>query len=305
MRYLWIVLAAPAIAGCYAKERKAAGDTISTLRTEVDQLRIVAAQKDTVMMEVNEAQRFIDEVNMELSKIRKDALPKAGGPAGDMSATAAKEQRASMLKRLQDLSTRIAQNDAKLKAALSHVDSLTALSSALRNQLASFEQMITAMRTTVDQQQRDIAAITDTVSSLKKETVRLNTANTVLHDTVSALTTRENMVYFVVGTKKDLLAQGLVAEEGGTRILIFGRHGKTLVPATTLDASKFRAVDRRTETVINLPPSKKGYRVVSRQNLMYLDSIPDKDGLFHDKLVIRDPTSFWAASPYLIVVSQD
>jgi hypothetical protein len=301
MRYRWILLAAPMVlAGCYAQERQASRDTITQLRTEVDQLKVVSAQRDTAMKEIEEATRFINDVNTELSRLTKAATKSAA--SGDMPTQTDKEARDAILKRAQALNARVLQGEARLRTAMARVDSLSNENQAMKEQLGSFEQMIASLKGVVEQQKNDLLAISDSVTNLKAETTRLSSANAMLSDTVGALTTRENTVFYVVGTKQELLAQGLVAEEGGTRLLIFGKHGKSLVPARALDSSKFTAIDRRNELVIDLPNDKAGYKIVSRQNPMYLDSQPDKDGKYHDQLVIRDPSSFWAASRYLIVV---
>ena len=69
--------------------------------------------------------------------------------------------------------------------------------------------------------QRSLAAQVDT----------LRGENGALRDTLGNLTTYTNTVYYIVGTKDDLIKKGIIAEEGGSRFLfVLWKSGKTLVP---------------------------------------------------------------------------
>ena len=109
--------------------------------------------------------------------------------------------------------------------------------------------------------------------------------------------------YYIVGTKDELIEQGIVTEVGGSRVLfIFGRAGKTLVPARELDTAQFTPIDLRTTLEIALPDSLATYRIASRQNVAFLADPPDKDGKVRSPLRITSPDEFWLPSKFLIVV---
>jgi hypothetical protein len=107
----------------------------------------------------------------------------------------------------------------------------------------------------------------------------------------------------VAGTKKELMAKGIVSEVGGSRVLGVGwRTGETLVPARTLNTADFTALTKRETVEISLPDPSKKYRLVSRQNVEHLEAKPDKDGKVQGTLRITDPDGFWGPSRFLILV---
>jgi len=130
----------------------------------------------------------------------------------------------------------------------------------------------------------------------------LTTEKQILTDTVSAMTTRENTVYYIVGTKQELKQKGIIQEEGGTRFLIFTRTGEVIKPAAHLDPSAFTAIDRRQVKEIPLPAPDKEYRVVTNQNVAYANLPAEGKGKVKGTLQITNPESFWANSKFLILV---
>jgi hypothetical protein len=117
---------------------------------------------------------------------------------------------------------------------------------------------------------------------------------------------RENKVFYVVGTKRQLLADGVVTEEGGSRGLLIVKLGKTLVPSRTIDESRFTKGDRRQVLTIALPRTDRPYQIVSRHDIDLIEVAKrEKDGSFRgESIKITDPAKFWAASRYLIIVEK-
>ena len=87
---------------------------------------------------------------------------------------------------------------------------------------------------------------------------------------------RENSVFVVIGTERELSQKGR-QREGGT-LLMFGR-GKTIVPGRTLDPSHFTVLSKSRDKQIMLPRADKEYRIVSRQALEFTDR-PNRVTLF-------------------------
>ena len=80
---------------------------------------------------------------------------------------------------------------------------------------------------------------------------------------------RDDSVFVVIGSERELTQKGLVRREGGT-LLMFGR-GKTMVPGRTLDPSQFTVLSKVRDRQIMLPRADKEYRIVSRQALEFTD----------------------------------
>ena len=104
------------------------------------------------------------------------------------------------------------------------------------------------------------------------------------------LTTYKNTVYYIAGTEEELLEKGVVVKEG-KKFLFFG--GKQLHPARTLDPSLFTAVDKTTATSIGLPADRE-YKLISRQDLSFADTMLVRDGKLAGRLHISQPEQFWA-----------
>ena len=133
----------------------------------------------------------------------------------------------------------------------------------------------------------------------------LEAENIALRDTVATMGQRENTVYYIVGTKEELIERGVITPEGGSRFLfIFGKRGRVLAPARKLDPSQFTAINKRDVTEIPLPGADGEYQIASRQNLEFLATPPDEKGKITgtETLRIASPEQFWTASRFLIVV---
>jgi hypothetical protein len=162
------------------------------------------------------------------------------------------------------------------------LQSTRALSDSLLSmQRDSLSSLHSAMTTSVDSLSQQVTAVSDTLRGLEKE-----------HYTV----------YYAIGTEKELLDSGIVTKEGGARFLGFlWRRGETLVPARSLQPDAFKAIDLRTTTDIQLP-AQGTYKLVSRQDVQYLDPTPDETGRFTgNDLKINDAQNFWQHSRFLIL----
>src|SRR5687768_14096250 len=123
-----------------------------------------------------------------------------------------------------------------------------------------------------------------------------------LTDKSTACSAHEHSVSLAITTEKELTEQGVIRREGGT-LLLFGR-GKTIVPARTLELEDFQVMSKSKDLTIALPEADKEYRVVSRQNLEFTDSLNRKNTMVKGSLNVTDPEKFWAPSRFLILVQR-
>ena len=201
-----------------------------------------------------------------------------------------------------DVTKRIQLSEERLRESQRRIRGLTRASDSVR---AQFEETLTSLQETLENQKTTIATLTARVEDLEAENVQLATEKAALADTVEQLVEETNMAYYVIGTKDELIERGIVTEEGGSRVLfIFGKRGKTLVPARDLNPADFTAIDLRHDTEIVLPDSTEQYRIASRQNLAALaDSLPDGK-VQGTALRIAQPMEFWLPSRFLILVQR-
>ncbi|HEX7123886.1 MAG TPA: hypothetical protein VF178_16025 [Gemmatimonadaceae bacterium] len=169
-------------------------------------------------------------------------------------------------------------------------------------QLAEYQQSLDALRTTVENQQREIVVLTQRVDSLTQVNVVLAARNDSVEAVNAELEAQDDRVYVAIGTERELAAKGVVRREGGT-LLLFGR-GKTIVPGRNPDPDAFQVLSKSRDRTIALPHPARDYRVVSRQSLAYTDVARPQDAIVRDTLRITDPQNFWAASRYLILVQK-
>jgi hypothetical protein len=268
------------------------------MRQQLAQLQTISAEKDSLLEQVAENARLMSEISTELAKVR-------GGRGGMVVSPESPLQlsRDSILLAIRDVTTRVNESEERLRASQQRVRALTGVNDSLRASIVSFEATIANFQTVIENQKVTIASLADQVNSLMAQNIRLASEKAALQDTVLALEEIESTVYYVIGTKDELIERGIVTEQGGSRVLfIFGKRGRTLVPATELNESQFVAINKYEVTEIPLPNPDKRYRIASRQNVTHLAQPPDKDGKVQGTLQITSPEEFWEASKFLIIV---
>jgi myosin heavy subunit len=259
-----------------------------------------SAEKDKALAEVMETNKFLDQMDSELAKVRgltTSVAPTQPGESG--AATDAAARRTQMLDKLQQLRRRLEARTGELRQARASLTKLQADSGALAQTLADLQSRL-------ETREKELAALTQELQVLRTENQRLATEKAALTDTVGQMTVRENKAYYIVGTKKDLIAKGLVEEKGGSRgLLLIVKRGKTLTPGRSLDDGLFTAIDRREVTTIALPRADKEYQVVSQHDPALLEVAQRKGTTIKgESAKITDPAKFWAPSRYLIIVER-
>jgi len=253
------------------------------------------AQKDSLLKEVAEQSRVLSDISAELAKVQVEGRQLEVKVESPRTAV-----RDSIFARISYVTERLSAAEQRLQESRRRINRLTHLSDSLR---ATLEATIRNYESTIASQKATIQDLTDQIQKLSAENAQLATAKAALTDTVRALEQENNTVYYVVGTKDELLARGIVQEEGGSRVLfVFGKRGKILVPARHLEPSAFTAIDKRQVTEIPLPGDGE-YRIASRQDVGALATPPDKDGRIRGSVLkIAEPEKFWGTSKFLILV---
>ncbi len=208
--------------------------------------------------------------------------------------------RDSMLQKIRYIAARVNESDARLQASERRIRALSKLSDSLR---ATLEATVANLQSVIETQKGTIGALTEQVTGLQSRNAQLAAEKAALADTAATLTAQNNTVYYVIGTKDELLQRGIVVQEGGSRFpFIVEKRGQTVVPARDLEPSEFTAIDKRQVTEIPLPEPGKAYRIASRQDVAALAIPPDAHGRVKGRLRIAAPERFWAGSKFLIIV---
>jgi len=263
------------------------------MAAELEQLRAASSERDKLLQDLAENTRVMSEISSEISKVKV--------PASRLKTTSESPLRASrdsMLQRIRYIATKVNESDARLRESERRINSLTTITDSLKTTL---EATLANFDSTLAMQRAELAMAAEQLGVLEAE-------NIALRDTVANMGQRENTVYYIVGTKDELIERGIISKEGGSRFLfVFGKRGQVLAPARTLDPTQFTAINKRNVTEIPLPAADGEYQIASRQNLEYLATTPNEKGRITgtDTLKIAAPEQFWTASRFLIVVKTD
>lgn len=289
--------AAMAFAGCNQGKLREAEQRAEAAETKVTQMNAISAAKDTLMNELVQTTSFITQINDELAKVKPTKGEKT--VTYNERVMPASEYRANVMNRIQSMVKRLDDAEARLQSTQTRLRELGARDQAL-------DSMVAQYRNIMEEQRAQITLLTAQVDTLQAEKGRLTFEKAALDTQVVQLTTETNTVYYTVGTKQELLQSGVATEVGGARVLgIFGKAGKTLVPARELPTSAFTVLDKRTNVELMFPKPDKPYSIVSPHSTAFIQPAPDKDGKIRGgKLTITDPAAFWAQSKYLIVVER-
>lgn len=267
------------------------------VKEKLAQLQTTSAEKDSLMTEVAQDARLMSDISAEIARVQARSAVTSNASAGEeMPATITRE---SILNSVKGLTARLDSVQTRLTSAERRARSL-------RGATARLQRTIADLQSTVANQKQVMLSLTQRANELQQQNTELVAQNATLTDTVSAMTTRDNTVYYVIGTKAQLENEGVVREVGGHHFLfIFGKRGTVLVPGRQLTPADFIAADLRSAEEIPLPDSSKAYRIVSRQDLSALETLPDKNGYVRGAaLHIMDPQRFWAHARYLIIVQK-
>lgn len=280
-------------AGCDASKEK--------LNTAMADNQRISAEKDSLLTEVMANATLVNDINNELAKARNlGANPVA---AGEATSSRAGADRQVVLGKIRDAITRLNASEAQLERSKARLASLNRKDNRLIAQISEYQKTITELKATIEHQQAEYTAIID---SQKVQIVALNATvdtvrlvNTQLSTVRQALLDTLNTVYYVIGTKSELIKKGVAVQEG-SKFLFFGGHH--LAAARSLSPGAFTAINRLQDSVITLPDSTRRYKIVTRQPLEFVDSTHIDDGKLKGAIHITSPVQFWAPSKYLIVV---
>ena len=290
-----VVLAALALASaCRMSQEDVRTDSVRT----AEQLKLtnqLAAQKDSLMNVVLDADKFISQIDSQIARVRD--LPKAKrrkdseGPLQDQL-----HARRDLLVRVDALVKRAQSTARDLAASKGHVAQLATDSARMRQAIDNDQQMIAQLSETIQRQSSRLDAMQVQVDSLAGANARLGTE-------LALLQTTHSKAFYIIGNEEELLQKGVVVREGGANLLL-AHPGRTLQPARTLDTGAFKMIDRRNVNEIPMPDSTRRYAIVSRQSLEDVDVTERDKASFRGNLKIKDTDRFWAQSRYLIIVER-
>jgi len=294
MKYAGLVLIlAVATMGCTSR---------ANLTKALAESKAAEAQKDSLLTEVLETTQFVSDLNSELAKAKIAAL-EIGEDRGVPGAQQDKAERQATLGKIRQVIDRLNESEAKLTETEKRVKNAKIQNARLLAQIATYKQTIEDLKTAAEQQRAETEAIIadqrNQIATLAGRVDTLSWEKGWLIDTVAHLTAYKNRVYYAVGTRDELIKNGVVTREG-SKFLFFG--GTRLEPARRPNLDAFTMIDKTQTLSIPLPRTDKKYKIVSRQSPDFLAGDISEKGEVKGVLEIGSPEEFWSASKYLILV---
>lgn len=292
------VVAAGALAGCVSKKRY--DDLV------LEQQR-VSVQKDSLVNDVLATTQMMADINSDLASVKGLGVSPVSN--SDRPLTGKAEDRAVMLGKVREVIARLNAAEQQVTAGKKRINAMSSTYAAekkrLGDQLDAFQKTIDDLKTSaqqqealITQQKQQITTLASRVDTLTQESATLSTEKAAVRDTLTHVVDKDNVVYYAVGTKDELVKRGILVSEG-SKFLVFG--SKTLEPARELKPELFQQLDRRRDTVLTVPEPNKEYKIITRQSPTYLGENILQDGKVKGDLHVSSP-AFWDAGKYLILV---
>jgi hypothetical protein len=293
-RLLALVAVLAFASACKASHEDARIDSVRT----AEQLKLtnqLAAQKDSLMSVVLEADKFITNIDSQISKVKGLPVPKSKknteSPIQDQL-----QARRVLLTKVDALVKRAQTTARQLAESKGRVATLQGDSARMQDAIENDQKMIAELGATIQRQ-------TARIDGLQVQMDSLATANQRLGADLASLQTVHNKAYYIVGTEEDLLQKGVIVREGGANLLL-AHPGRTIQPARTLDANLFTTIDQRNVSEIPVPDTTHQYAIISRQSLDDAQVQQRDRTVFRGNIKIKDADRFWAPSKYLIIVQK-
>lgn len=242
-------------------------------------------ERDSLLLEVAANGKLLSDIQAELSKVHPARKSADGVESPNLELT--KDQRTFVLDRVKEITVRIKDAETRLASSERRVSRLTKAGDSLKTTVTSLTEILSNQQATI--------------TALNTQVAGLLTSNAELSDSVSHLTDQQNTVYFVAGTREELLKKGVLVEDGHRAIPLVGKRG--VAPSRDLPLVEFTSFDRTSNQSIQLPKADRRYKIVSRQNPVYVAEA-GRHGELAQTVTIEEPEKFWAASRYLILVEQ-
>lgn len=276
----WVLTAVLVATACHNEPRP----NSPGLERQLNEVALTA-ERDSLLMEVAANGKLLSDIQTELSQVRPIRKPAEGPESPALELT--KDQRTFVLDRVKEITARIKDAETRLASSERRAGRLARAGDSLKTAVTSLTGILSTQQATI--------------SALNTQVEGLVTENLALSDSVFHLTDAKNTVYFVAGTRRELLAKGVLVEDGHRGIPLIGKRG--VAPARELPLSEFTSLDRTSAQAITLPRPDRRYRIVSRQDPKYVSEAGHR-GEVRVTLTIASPEKFWEPSRYLILVEQ-
>lgn len=242
-------------------------DTVERLHEALDgeRARGDSARRENahLMRQLDALARIVNDIDRDLGGDRVGSM-QALRPAGDVEDSLAEREE------LEAKRQRIASNLARLTSQLHRSDSLwhaaAANDSAGRRELATSAQTLAMFRSLAESRAAQFAQFEQRVDSMKTENRQLTDERDRMRDSLAQLATRLSRVYYVVGTRDQLLSAGVIREVTvATRSWRGWQREKQLMPSSEAEMSRLVEIRSAFGALAGAPADDDGEAAVEQQ----------------------------------------
>ena len=280
-------------------------------KSDKDKNTIDSLQNETKLAdaEVRELSSVINEVSASLDSIQVQEqmlFNNREGRSKDKVLAQLKSFRQLLAEKeakIADLSQNIQSNNVVIQNLKKMVTYLNDQLNAKSKQIAELEEQVrkrdvdinelkstlTTTQTHLTNTQTHLTNTKDTLTSTRKDLTKMTDRAVAMEEKTIQQDKQMNTVYYLVSTKKDLKAKGIIKGDG------FFTSKK--VDQENLNTAAFKAVDKRGLKTLTI--NSKSPKVISAQPTS--SSTITKNGDGTSTLTITDVNKFWQASQFLVV----
>ncbi|MGP1515916.1 MAG: hypothetical protein ACTTJH_08200 [Bacteroidales bacterium] len=256
------------------------------------------AIQDSVQAVLNAKNSELEELFEQLNAIESDldvVTSKYSDVATikNMSGEINRDRRSKITSQIQDINEILAQNkqkisnlNAQLRKTQSNNKQLAAFIEKLQQRIAEQEEELQLM--TTELQKKNI-----TISTLNRNLEELTAQNREKDEHIMKVEDEKNTVYYIIGTKQQLRAKGIISSSGG-----FLGIGKKTSISNDSDLAAYTKIDARRVKHIVLPGHKTQILTSHPSSSYSLEGGVNKA----TALDITDASAFWAKSKFLVIL---
>ncbi|RLD27583.1 MAG: hypothetical protein DRI54_00835 [Bacteroidetes bacterium] len=259
-------------------------DDLATL----DSLSTVLADRE---MEIENHLQLLDNIDAAL----KEANPSENMDVKDPEKVKAIDREiydkiGSLRDKLQADNREIAQLRTDLDKAKESADYRKDLINKISGRMEELQKENALLKQQISKETQDISNLTAELEAQGIQIGQLMSSLGELNEDIVELKAELNLVYYLVGTKKELKQDSIIVKKG---------VGGAITLSENSDNSKFTKLNKTSDTVINLTGFKKAELVPARPEGSYKFET-DNDLIV--QLNITNPEKFWEASKFLAIV---
>lgn len=265
---------------------------IETLQTKIDSLTNVAESSKS---DYEHLQSFVSAISTSLDSIAmaENSIFDLVNPENKISTKDHIKKRietfGELIARQRNIINKLSDSINAKNPNPEQIEKLNSIITYLNKELDNKDAEIAKMKTILKDRNRNIAQLKNNVSNLQNDVSNLEKKNELLTEVAAAQDEILNVGYIKIGSKKELLQAGIL--KGG------GFLKKSKLDYSSFEAAGFQKIDIRHFKEYRIQ-SKKVKILTSVPSNSY-SLIPNPDGT--STLVIKDPSSFWSISNYLVI----